>query len=123
MEFGAKLEMESIPEIFRCTDFCNQYGMDVISAAGAVAFLLESFDQGLIGVDGLGFIPTWGDYDTVSRLLLQIARRVGVGHILAEGVRLAAEQIPGSKRNFRQSANRCKFTMYVGLFRKLDYHH
>lgn len=97
MEFGAKLEMESVPEIFRCVDICNHYGMDVVSAAGTVAFLLDAYSHGLISEGEIGFTPQWGDYETVSRLLLQIARREGVGHMLAEGVRLAAAQLPGSE--------------------------
>ena len=96
MEFGAKLEMTSIPEIFRCVDICNAQGMDVISAAGSIAFLLEAFDNGLVSEKDLGFVPQWGDYDTVSRLLMQIASREGLGHLLAEGSKRAAEQIPGS---------------------------
>jgi aldehyde:ferredoxin oxidoreductase len=97
MEFGAKLEMKSIPEIFRCTDICNYYGMDVISAAGSVAFLLEAYEKGVISAGSIGFVPQWGDYDTVAKLLVQIATREGVGNILAEGVQRAAAEIPGAK--------------------------
>jgi aldehyde:ferredoxin oxidoreductase len=98
MEFGAKLELESIPEIFRCVDICNQYGMDVISAAGAVAFILEAYEQGLVNEADVGFVPQWGDYETVSRLLMQIVRREGIGAVLADGVRRASQQIPGSQK-------------------------
>jgi aldehyde:ferredoxin oxidoreductase len=93
MEFGAKLEIESIPEIFRCTDICNQYGMDVISAASAVAFLIAAHDGGFVSD---GFKPKWGDYQTVSRLLMEIVRREGLGNLAAEGVRRAGERIPGT---------------------------
>jgi aldehyde:ferredoxin oxidoreductase len=93
MEFGAKLELESIPEIFRCTDICNEYGMDVISAASAVAFLLEAYDEGRVPAMDVGFEPRWGDYETISRLLLQIARREGIGDLLAEGVRRAGDKL------------------------------
>lgn len=98
MEFGAKLELESIPEIFRCVDLCNRYGMDVISAAGSVAFLLEAFENGLVSAADIGFVPKWGDYQSISRLLVQIATRAGIGNILAEGVRLAAEKITGADK-------------------------
>ncbi|EEG76987.1 aldehyde ferredoxin oxidoreductase family protein [Dethiobacter alkaliphilus] len=97
MEFGAKLEMTSVPEIFRCVDICNINGMDVISAAGSVSFLLEAYDKGLVTTEDLGFVPQWGDYNTVSRLLLQIAGREGMGNLLAEGAKRASQQIPGSE--------------------------
>ncbi|MDW7652415.1 MAG: aldehyde ferredoxin oxidoreductase family protein [Bacillota bacterium] len=98
MEFGAKLELKSVPEIFRCVDICNYYGMDVISAAGSVAFLLEAYENGLVSAAQIGFTPQWGDYETVSTLLIQIARREGIGRILAEGVQLAAKEIPGAQK-------------------------
>lgn len=97
MEFGAKLELTSIPEIFRCTDICNRHGMDVISAAGSVAFLIDAFDRGLISEEAIGFTPRWGDYETVSRLLEQIARREGIGNLLAEGTLRAGRSVPGAE--------------------------
>ena len=98
MEFGAKLELESIPEIFRCVDLCNMYGMDVISAAGSVAFLLEAFENDLVTEAEIGFVPKWGDFQSIFRLLVQIATREGIGNILAEGVRLASDKIAGTEQ-------------------------
>lgn len=98
MEFGARLEMKSIPEIFRCVDICNYYGMDVVSAAAGVAFLLEAFEQGLVGEEEIGFAPRWGDYETVAKLLLQTARREGIGSLLAEGVLRASRRISGAEK-------------------------
>jgi aldehyde:ferredoxin oxidoreductase len=96
MEFGAKLDLISIPEIFRCTDICNHYGMDVVSAAGSVALLIEAYKSGLISEAEIGFAPEWGDYQSISRLLLQTARREGVGDLLAEGVLRASGRISGA---------------------------
>jgi aldehyde:ferredoxin oxidoreductase len=98
MEFGAKLELKSIPEIFRCVDICNHYGLDVVSAAGSVAFLIEAFENGLISREDTGFKPAFGDFASISRLLLMIAGREGVGDLLAEGVRRASDRLPGSER-------------------------
>ncbi len=98
MEFGAKLELKSIPEIFRCVDICNHYGLDVVSAAGCVAFLTEAFENGLITEREIGFALAFGDFAAISRLLLLIANREGIGDLLAEGVLRASRRLPGSER-------------------------
>ena len=98
MEFGAKLELTSIPEIFHCTDLCNHYGLDVISAAGSIAFLIEAFESGLLTGKDISFAPAFGDVAAISRLLVMIARREGIGDLLAEGVLRASKHLPGSER-------------------------
>lgn len=97
MEFGAKLDIKSIPEIFCCVEVCNTAGMDVVSAAGSVAFLIEAFEKGYIKKDDIGFAPAFGDFESIFRLLKMIATREGIGDILAEGVKLASSHLPNTK--------------------------
>ncbi len=97
LEFGAKLDIKSIPEIFRCVEICNNAGMDVISAAGSIAFLIEAFEKELAEEKDIGFVPAFGDYKGISRLLKMIARREGVGDLLAAGVKVAATRLPDTE--------------------------
>jgi aldehyde:ferredoxin oxidoreductase len=96
VEFGAKLGIESITEIARCVDLCDQYGIDVISTAGVIAFLIECYQNGLVGTDEIGGEIAWGDAKGISRLITMIAQREGIGDVLAEGVRRASARIKGS---------------------------
>lgn len=98
LEFGARLAISSIPEIFKCVESCNRLGMDVISGAAAYAFLVECCRENLVAASEIGFQPGWNDYAGFIKIMELIASRQGIGEILAGGVKRAAEKIPGSER-------------------------
>jgi aldehyde:ferredoxin oxidoreductase len=98
LEFGAKLGIKEIAEILKCAEVCNLYGMDVISASGAVAFAIEANQNGLLGKFGAEVPGTWGDFPGIIKLLEYIGQRKGIGDVLAEGVKNASLNIPGSER-------------------------
>ncbi|MDT3701254.1 MAG: aldehyde ferredoxin oxidoreductase family protein [Thermincola sp.] len=95
-EFGAKLGIKDIAEIFKCAEICNLYGMDVVSAAGAIAFAIEANQHGLLKEFNEEVPLEWGDFASISKLLDMIGKRQGIGDVLAEGVKRAAAQFPGS---------------------------
>jgi aldehyde:ferredoxin oxidoreductase len=69
------------------------YGLDTIGAGSAIAFAMECFEKGILTEQQIGFPLHWGDAPAMVRLLDMIARREGVGDLLAEGTRRAAAQI------------------------------
>lgn len=97
LEFGARLDISSLPEIFKCVELCNRYGLDVISTAAAIAFLIECAEKELLSVNEIGFRPAWGNYRDISRLIGLIAHREGIGQFLSLGVRAASQNVPGSE--------------------------
>lgn len=98
LEFGAKLGIEAIPEISLCVDLCDQYGIDIVSTTGVIAFLIECHLNGLVAKEEMGGEISWGDAEGIRRLITMIALREGIGDLLAEGVRRASAKIPGSER-------------------------
>ena len=72
---------------------CNELGLDTISTGVVVAFAMECHEKGLLESEDLSL--AWGDPEAVLGLIERIAQRQGIGDTLAEGVRLAAEQIGG----------------------------
>jgi aldehyde:ferredoxin oxidoreductase len=82
----------SDPEaILYANHLCNQLGLDTISAGVTVAFAMECYENGLLDEPGLPL--EWGSAAAVHGLLERIAYRRGVGAILAEGTRRAAQLI------------------------------
>ena len=77
---------------------CNEYGLDTISTGAVIAFAMNCYEQGILdkhNTDGLDL--SWGNADAIIELLNQINERRGLGDLLAEGVRRAAEIIgPGA---------------------------
>jgi len=84
--------------IIYANHLCNEYGLDTISTGVTIAFALELHERGLLDDDELSL--AWGDVDSVLGLIERIAHRRGIGDLLAEGTRQAAERIGPSARPY-----------------------
>jgi aldehyde:ferredoxin oxidoreductase len=91
--FGSLCENRNLEAIALLNQRCNVYGLDTISAGSVIAFAMECFEKGLLTEQEIGFPLPWGDAAAMVRLLDLIARRQGVGDLLAEGTRRAAATI------------------------------
>lgn len=79
--------------VLRAAALCDDLGMDAISAGGTVAWAMECRERQIdLGVPH-DEIPRWGDGEALLRVLRQIAAREGIGDLLADGTRTAAERI------------------------------
>jgi len=73
---------------------CDELGMDVVSAGTVIAFAMECYERGLLSREELnGLDLRFGEAEDVLRLLGDVARRRGIGNLLAEGVEAAAERM------------------------------
>jgi aldehyde:ferredoxin oxidoreductase len=97
--FGSLLLNDDLYSIFRLNDLVNRAGMDSISCGGTVAFAIECFENGILTMkDTDGLELHWGKADAIIKLTEMIINREGLGDILADGVKRAAERIgQGSK--------------------------
>jgi aldehyde:ferredoxin oxidoreductase len=80
--------------ILRAARLCDDLGLDTISAGATVAFAMECVERGLLAG------PRFGDGDGLLALLAQIAQRDGLGDLLADGTRRAAQAIGGDAPDF-----------------------
>jgi len=98
---GVQTLMTSLDALVRAGYLCNTYGIDTISAGNAIAFAIEAFERGLITErDTGGLRLAWGDADAVLALLEMIIERRGIGDLLANGVRYAAERLGRGAEEF-----------------------
>jgi aldehyde:ferredoxin oxidoreductase len=92
--FGTLCLNSNVESIVKANDICNRYGLDTISASTVVAFALECYENGLITKEEAGGLElTWGNHAAIVALTEKIARREGIGAVLADGVKVAAERI------------------------------
>ena len=81
----------------------NQW--DLIGADGnegswLIAFAIECFERGLLTLEDTGGLELrWGNVEAVKEMIWKVARREGIGDVLAEGVKRAAEKIGGEAVN------------------------
>ena len=119
-EVSARLEYESLfalgplvgvgdPDaVIRAVRRCDELGLDTISAGGVIAWAMETAGRGLLPSLDLGDpsgsvnpAPNFGDGAAVIDLLDDIGHRRGsLGNLLAEGSRLAAEQVGGGSESW-----------------------
>lgn len=92
--FGSYCLNDNIESIIKCNDICNRYGLDTISAGSTIAFAISCYENGLISIrDTDGIELTWGNHSAIVKMTEKLAKREGIGDILADGVKLAAERI------------------------------
>ncbi len=78
----------------------DRLGMDVNESGWVVGWVMECYEKGLLGgrqLDGLEM--KWGDVEATRSLLEKIAYRQGIGDMLAEGVKRAAERVGGEAKS------------------------
>ena len=78
----------------QCFHRCERYGLDVVSTARTVAFVIDLFQNGILTTaDTGGLVLGWQQAEMVLALIDSIARREGIGDLLADGVHAAAARI------------------------------
>ncbi len=98
---GSQCDNWNLESVAKANDLCNRLGLDTISTGSVVAFAMECYERGLITraqADGLEL--NWGNGAAVVQLVERIGRREGLGDLLAEGVKGAAERIGGEASRF-----------------------
>ena len=92
--FGGMCLNSNLESIIMANDLCNRYGIDTISAGATIAFAMECYEKGIITQKDTGGIElTWGNHKAVVAMTEKIAKREGLGDVLADGVKVAAERI------------------------------
>jgi aldehyde:ferredoxin oxidoreductase len=91
--FGSYLGISDLPAIAKANELCNKYGLDTISCGATIAWAMDCFEHGLIGLEDTGGIALeYGDAPTLVRLVEMIGKREGFGDLLADGSAKAAEK-------------------------------
>ena len=96
MAFGSNCLNNNVESVFYLGKRCDLLGLDTISCGKTIGFAMELYEKGILtkkDTDGLDL--SWGNAESQAALVEKIAKREGIGKILANGVRKAAEQIGG----------------------------
>jgi aldehyde:ferredoxin oxidoreductase len=82
--------------VLAASSLCDDLGIDTISAGGTLAWAMECAERGLIDAPWLRF----GDAAALTRALGEIGAREGLGDLLAEGSRRAAQSVGQGSEHF-----------------------
>lgn len=104
--FGTMNLMNDPDALIYLNHLSNEYGFDVISAGATISFAIECYQNGIItkeDTDGLEL--NWRSADSVVELLKMMGEARGIGDILKDGVKVAAEKIGNGAE---------KYAMHIG---------
>jgi len=98
---GSDCGIDNFKAVTRGNELCNAYSLDTISTGGTIAFAMECFENGLLSPkDTNGLELRFGNEEAMLKLIELIARREGIGDLLAEGTARAAQRIGKGAEEF-----------------------
>ena len=110
--FGGNCELKTIEEVAYANYLCDELGVDTISAGAVISWTIECFEKGLLGEKEIGRPVQFSSLETVDYLLEKIVAREGIGDLLAEGVKKAAEKVGKGSGDFAIHVKGLEWTGY-----------
>ncbi|MFQ5758124.1 MAG: aldehyde ferredoxin oxidoreductase family protein [Candidatus Bathyarchaeia archaeon] len=110
---GPNCGVDRLDAIIKAMELCNYYGMDGISAGVIVSFAMDCYEHGILtkkDTDGLDL--RFGNHEAMLEMLKRIGNREGLGNILAEGVKIAAEKIGKGAEKYANHIKGVEMTGY-----------
>jgi len=99
--FGVNCGNSNPDAINKANDICNRYGLDTISAGTIIGFAMECYENGILTKQDTGGIElNWGNHKAMIEMTEMMAKREGLGNILADGVKIAAQRIGKGAEKF-----------------------
>lgn len=95
MAFGSNCDNSNIESVIFANYLCNLYGLDTISTGKVISFAIECYERGILTKKHTQLDLSWGNDEAIVELTRWIAHRKEIGDLLAEGSRLAAQEIGG----------------------------
>ena len=89
---GSNCELSEIEEIAYANFICDELGVDTCSAGVVASWAIECFEKGIFTEDDFGMKISFGDLESVVKILELISKREKIGDLLAEGVKIASEK-------------------------------
>jgi aldehyde:ferredoxin oxidoreductase len=91
--YSSRIGVDDLEFTLNIAAYLNRMGIDALSSGETIGWAMECFQRGLLNkddTDGLDF--TWGNKQTIEKILGLIVQRKGIGDAFAEGTRSLARQ-------------------------------
>ena len=110
---GPNCGVDKLDAIIKAAELCNYYGLDAQSAGVTVSFVMDCHEKGILTHEDLGGIDAhFGNADALIQLIEKIGNREGIGNMLADGVKAAAEKIGKNSAVLAQQIKGLEVTGY-----------
>ncbi|MDK6029062.1 aldehyde ferredoxin oxidoreductase family protein [Ignisphaera sp. 4213-co] len=110
---GPNCGIDDVSTIITATYLCDTYGLDAISTGVVIGFAMEAYEKGILSRSLANDLDLkFGNEKALIELIHLIAKRKGLGGILAEGVMRASEKIGGGSNHFAMHVKGLEMTGY-----------
>jgi len=110
---GPYCGIDRLDAIIKGMDLSNYYGIDAISAGAIVGFAMDCYERGILTQEDMdGIDARFGNCEALVKLIEKMGKREGIGDILAEGVKVAAEKIGKGAEKLAQHIKGVEITGY-----------
>lgn len=116
---GSCCGVDDIVAVAKATELCNAYSLDSISTGVMIAFAMECFENGLLTRDDTdGLELRFGNADAVVQMVERIARREGLGDVLAQGPGAAVASIGPEADRFAVETKNQPYPMHEPRYKR-----
>lgn len=113
MAFGPNCGNSNLECIIKANDMCNDLGMDTIATGQTIALLFDLYERGFVDANfAPGMDLSWGNPETIIKLIELMGNREGCGEILAEGAFRTAEYFGSEAQRYAIHAKKQEFPGY-----------
>jgi aldehyde:ferredoxin oxidoreductase len=110
---GSCCGVADMAAVCKGNELCNRYGLDTISTGVSIAFGMECYEAGLLtSADTGGIDLRFGNAPALVQVIELIAKREGIGALLGEGVKRAAERIGKGSARFAMHTKGLELPMH-----------
>ncbi|HSQ49205.1 MAG TPA: aldehyde ferredoxin oxidoreductase family protein [Candidatus Deferrimicrobiaceae bacterium] len=110
---GPNCGVDKLDAIIKASERCNYYGLDATSTGVTISFVMDCHEKGILTHEELGGIDAhFGNAEALIQLIEKIGTREGIGDILADGVKAAAEKIGKNSMQLAQHIKGLEVTGY-----------
>ena len=110
---GSNCGVADIKTVAKANLLCDELGIDTISTGNVVGFAMECYQRGIIGKNETGGLDlAFGNEEAFLRAIEMIGYREGMGQVLGEGVKSAAEKFGGESSRFAMHSKGLEWSAY-----------
>ncbi|HJN87654.1 MAG TPA: aldehyde ferredoxin oxidoreductase family protein [Dehalococcoidia bacterium] len=111
--FGSYLGIDDLNAICRANELCGLYSLDTISTGCTIGFAMECYEKEILTPKDTGGIDLrFGNVEAMLQVIDLIAKREGIGDILADGSLKAAQRIGGGAEEYAMQVKGLEFGMH-----------
>jgi aldehyde:ferredoxin oxidoreductase len=89
--YSSRIGNDDLRFALKMATYLNRMGLDSLSSGETIGWAMECVQRGLLTKEDLGGLDfTWGNQETIEKIVAMIVRREGIGDAFAEGTRSLA---------------------------------